>query len=128
MKIKTKIRLGLIFLLAIIIALAGTGSFYVNKLASISSAISKDNYESLEYSKNMIQALDEGDDQLSVKKFDDNLVAEEHNITEVGEQDAARDLRLVFEQYKAGKRDEKTESLLRQKILQVQDLNMNAIV
>ena len=47
MKIKTKIRLGLLFLLAIIITLASTGSIYVNKLADISSAISKDNYEAL---------------------------------------------------------------------------------
>ena len=127
MKIKTKIRFGLIFLLAIIITLASTGSIYVNKLADISSAISKDNYESLEFTKNMIQALDEGDDVLSVKKFETNLEAQEHNITEVGERDATREMRDVFELYKSGKRDGKTEAELRQKILQVQDLNMQAI-
>ena len=127
MKIKTKIRIGLIFLLAIIITLASTGSIYVNKLADISSAISKDNYESLEFTKNMIQALDEGDDALSVKKFEKNLEAQEHNITEVGERDATREMREVFELYKSGKRDNKTEAELRQKILQVQDLNMQAI-
>ena len=127
MKIKTKIRIGLIFLLAIIITLASTGSIYVNKLADISSAISKDNYESLEFTKNMIQALDEGDDALSVKKFEENLEAQEHNITEVGERDATREMRDVFELYKSGKRDGKTEAELRQKILQVQDLNMQAI-
>ena len=70
MKIKTKIRLGLIFLLAIIITLAGTGSFYINHLADLSSTILKDNYESLEYGKNMIQALDEKDDQIYIKKFE----------------------------------------------------------
>ena len=127
MKIKTKIRLGLIFLLLIIITLATTGSIYVNKIADISSAISKDNYESLEYTKNMIQSLDEGDDDLSVKKFEQNLEAQEHNITEVGEKDATHEMREVFELYKSGKRDEKTESSLRQKILHVQDLNMQAI-
>ena len=74
MKIKTKISLGLIFLLAIIITLAGTGSFYINHLADLSSTILKDNYESLEYGKNMIRALDEKDGDLSVKKFESNLV------------------------------------------------------
>jgi NtrC-family two-component system sensor histidine kinase KinB len=128
MKIKTKIRLGLIFLLAIIITLASTGSIYVNRLADISSAISKDNYESLKYTMNMIQSLDEGDDDVSVKKFEQNLVAQEHNITEVGEKDATREMRELFELYKSGKRDEKTEALLRTKILHVQDLNMQAIV
>ncbi len=127
MKIKTKIRLGLIFLLAIIITLAGTGSFYINHLADLSSTILKDNYESLEYGKNMIQALDEKDDQISIKKFETNLVKEEHNITEVGENEAASELRQVFEQYKAGQRDDKTEALLRQKVLHMQDLNMQAI-
>ena len=127
MKIKTKIRLGLIFLLAIIITLAGTGSFYINHLADLSSTILKDNYESLEYGKNMIQALDEKDNQISIKKFETNLVKEEHNITEVGENEAASELRQVFEMYKAGQRDDKTEALLRQKILHMQDLNMQAI-
>lgn len=128
MKIKTKIRLGLIFLLAIIITLATTGSIYVNKLADLSQAILKDNYESIEFTKNMIQALDEGDSALAIKKFETNLIAQEHNITEVGEQDATRELRDVFEQYKAGVRDSSQASLLRQKILHVQDLNIQAIV
>lgn len=128
MKIKTKIRLGLLFLLALILSLAFTGSFYVNKLADVSSAILKDNYESIQYTKNMIQALDEGDDELAMKKFEENLIAQEHNITEVGEKDATGETRQLFESYKTGKRDLKTASLLRQKILHVQDLNMQAIV
>lgn len=128
MKIKTKIRLGLLFLLALILSLAFTGSFYVNKLADVSSAILKDNYESIQYTKNMIQALDEGDDELAMKKFETNLIAQENNITEVGERDATDETRQLFESYKAGKRDSKNASLIRQKILQVQDLNMQAIV
>jgi signal transduction histidine kinase len=128
MKIKTKIRLGLLFLLALILMLAVTGSYYVNKLADISSSILKDNYESIQYTKNMIQALDEGDDMLAMKKFEENLNAQEHNITEIGEKDATRETREIYEQYKAGKRDDRIESMLRQKILNVQDLNMQAIV
>ena len=128
MKIKTKIRLGLLFLLALILLLAFSSSYYVNKLTNVSSAILKDNYESIQYTKNMIQSLDEGDDEVSVKKFEENLVAQEHNITEIGELDATRETRQIFELYKSGKRDDKMESLLRQKILHVQDLNMEAIL
>lgn len=128
MKIKTKIRLGLLFLLALIFLLAFTGSFYVNKLADISSAILKDNYESIQYTKNMIQALDEGDDRLAIDRFEQNLSAQEHNITEIGEKDATRETREIFDLYKSGKRDPVTASLLRQKILHVQDLNMQAIL
>lgn len=128
MKIKTKIRLSLLFLLALILLLAVTGSFYINRLADISSAILKDNYESIQYTKNMIQALDEGDTDLAIQKFEKNLVAEENNITEVGEKDIAIEARQLFEKYKRGHRDVQTESILRQKILEVQDLNMQAIL
>ncbi|MBS1595256.1 MAG: HAMP domain-containing protein [Bacteroidetes bacterium] len=128
MKIKTKIRLSLLFLLALILLLAVTGSFYINRLADISSAILKDNYESIQYTKNMIQALDEGDSDLAIAKFEKNLVAEENNITEVGEKDIAIETRQLFEKYKKGHRDVQTESILRQKILEVQDLNMQAIL
>lgn len=128
MKIKSKIRLSLLFLLALILLLAVTGSFYINRLADISSAILKDNYESIQYTKNMIQALDEGDTDLAIAKFEKNLVAEENNITEVGEKDIAAEARQLFEKYKAGSRDAQTGSILRQKILEVQDLNMQAIL
>jgi PAS domain S-box-containing protein len=128
MKIKTKLRLGLLFLLALILMLSFASSFYINRLADVSSAILKDNYESIQYTKNMIQALDEGNNALAIKKFEDNLVAQEHNITEVGEKDATLETRLLFESYKSGKREPQMASSLRQKILHVQDLNMNAIV
>lgn len=128
MKIKTKIRLGLIFLLAIIIALAVTGSYYINKLADISSATLKNNYETLEYTKNMIRALDEGDDAAAHKKFNENLSKQESNITEIGEREATQDVRSIFDIYQSGKNDNVTEATLRQKILNVQELNMHAIV
>ena len=128
MKIKTKIRLGLLFLLTLILMLAFTSSFYVYKLASVSSAILKDNYESIQYTKNMIQALDEGNDEMAIKKFEENLVKQEHNITEIGENEATNETRQLFELYKSGKRDPDAESKLRQKILLVEDLNMQAML
>jgi len=128
MNVKTKIRLGLLFLLAIIILLAGAGSYYVNKLADESKDILKDNYNTLQYTKNMVEALDGNDDEATVKMFEENLVSQENNITEKGEAEATKEMRSVFEIYKSGKRDGATESDLRKKILHVQDLNMQAIV
>jgi NtrC-family two-component system sensor histidine kinase KinB len=128
MNVKTKIRLGLLFLLAIIILLAGAGSYYVNKLADESKDMLKDNYNTLQYTKNMIEALDGNDDEATVKMFEENLVSQENNITEKGEAEATKEMRSVFEIYKSGKRDGATESDLRKKILHVQDLNMQAIV
>ncbi len=127
MNVKTKIRLGLLFLLFIIILLAGAGSYYVNRLADESKDILKDNYNTLQYTKNMIEALDRNDDDASVKAFEDNLVKQENNITENGEAEATKETRAIFELYKSGKRDGATESDLRKKILHVQDLNMQAI-
>lgn len=128
MKIKTKIRLGLLFLLTLILMLSFTSSFYIHRLSRVSSAILKDNYESIEYTKNMIQALDAGNDELSIKKFEENLVKQEHNITEIGENEATNETRQLFELYKSGKKDSTTESRLRQKILLVEDLNMQAML
>ena len=128
MNVKTKIRLGLLFLLFIIILLAGAGSYYVNRLADESKDILKDNYNTLQYTKNMIEALDGNDDEASVKTFEENLVNQENNITEKGEAEATKETRAIFELYKSGKRDGTTESDLRKKILHVQDLNMSAIV
>jgi PAS domain S-box-containing protein len=127
MKIKTKIRFGLLFLLVIIMTLAFTGSYYINKLADISSSAVKNNYETLQYTKNMIQAMDEGNNEEAHKKFEENLLKQEHNITEVGEKEATQDIRNIFELYKSDKRDSATESSLIRNILRVQTLNMDAI-
>ncbi len=128
MKIKTKIRLGLIFLLAIIITLAVTGSYYINKLADISSTTLRNNYETLEYTKNMIQAMDSADEVTALSFFEQNMVKQENNITEPGEAQATQKARRLFEDYKMGKRDETTNKELRKTILLIQELNMKAIV
>ncbi len=128
MNIKTKIRLGLIFLLAIIIMLAGAGSYYVNKLADESKDMLKNNYNTLQYTKNMVQALDGTDQPAGEKLFEENLVKQENNITEQGEEAVTKQMRAIFELYKTGHKDEETKRVLRNKILIVQKLNMDAIV
>jgi PAS domain S-box-containing protein len=128
MTVKSKIRLGLMFLLAIIILLSASGSYYINKLARESKDILKDNYNTLQYTKLMIEAMDNHDSTLAIKIFEDNLVLQEHNITEPGEFEATQEIRTLFTLYKNGERDENTKVRLRAKILAVQSLNMKAIV
>lgn len=128
MNVKTKIRAGLIFLLAIIILLACAGSYYVNKLADESEDILKDNYNTLQYTKKMIEALDNPAQAISLRQFEENLVLQEHNITENGEVEATAAIRNLFENYKGAYSNDSLQKSLRDKILQVQQLNMDAIL
>ncbi|HMV45484.1 MAG TPA: hypothetical protein PKD50_23365, partial [Leptospiraceae bacterium] len=128
MNVKTKIRAGLIFLLAIIILLACAGSYYVNKLADESEGILKDNYNTLQYTKKMIEALDNPGQATSLRQFEENLVLQEHNITENGEVEATTAIRNIFETYKNAYNNDSLQKSLRDKILLVQQLNMDAIL
>ncbi len=47
------------------------------------------NYNTLEYSRNMLVALEEGTDK-SLQKFESNLQNQEKNITEIGEKETTR--------------------------------------
>jgi len=111
MKIKTKIALGIAFLFIVILSLVVVSGYSLYKLSNDSSAIIKDNYESVQYSKNMLNAIDEiksiqaqkflnpgktFDDKKygdNLAAFEKNLSAEEHDITEPGEGDFASALR-----------------------------------
>lgn len=128
MKVKSKIRIGLLFLLFIIILLAASGSYYINMLADESKDILKDNYNTLQYTKNMIDALDEPNRVAAFNKFETNLVKQEGNITEKGELEATKQMRAAYEEYKNNNTDNSKAADLRSKILKVQELNMLAIV
>jgi PAS domain S-box-containing protein len=76
----------------------------------------------------MVEALDEDDYISSYRTFEENLVLQEHNITEKGEEQATSEVRNLFELYKKGDHEDSLKVKLRQKILLIQDMNMNAIV
>jgi len=128
MKIKSKIRIGLLFLLAIIMLLAASGSYYINTLADESKDILKDNYNTLHYTKNMIEALDDPNKAAAFNKFETNLIKQENNITEQGELEATKIMRSAFEEYKSNSEDYNKAADLRSKILKIQEMNMTAIV
>jgi NtrC-family two-component system sensor histidine kinase KinB len=110
MTLKTKLILGLGFLFLIIFSLAVFCSYYVGRLGQESDNILKDNYYSIVYSKNMLSSLDKMKTSITStmyntgrvatmsdyylrlfesgrKVFEDNLKAENNNITEIHEKE-----------------------------------------
>lgn len=126
MKIKTKLTLGvgLLFLLIILLSLLGTR--YISALKSDTENILVANYNTLEYSRNMLAALDEGTDK-SVQTFERNLKNQKKNITEIGEKEATAELSEHFEAFKQNKSDRSISGEIRKSIFQLMDLNMQAI-
>lgn len=126
MKIKTKLTLGvgLLFLLIILLSLLGTR--YISALKSDTENILVANYNTLEYSRNMLAALDEGTDK-SIQTFERNLKNQEKNITEIGEKEATTELSEHFEAFKQNKYDRSISGEIRKSIFKLMDLNMQAI-
>ncbi|MBO9660398.1 MAG: PAS domain-containing protein, partial [Chitinophagaceae bacterium] len=86
MRIKTKLSLGVGLLFVLVIVLAIIGATQINKLSKDTSNILIANYNTLDYSRQMLIALDENITQpASVQKFTDNLHLQQKNVTEAGE-------------------------------------------
>jgi signal transduction histidine kinase len=126
MKIKTKLTLGvgLLFLLIILLSLVGTT--YVNALKNDTENILVSNYNTLEYSRNMLIALEENSNK-SLQKFEENLKNQEQNITEIGEKEATIEVRNSFEVYKKKSLDSNVIGEIREGIFKLMDVNMQAI-
>lgn len=126
MKIKTKLTLGVGLLFLLIILLSVVGTKYINQLKSDTENILVANYISLEYSRNMLTALEEGTEK-SISKFETNLKKQEKNITEIGEQESTAELRKNFEYYRQNKEDISVQTNMRKEIFNLMDMNMQAI-
>ena len=119
MKIKTKATLAISVLVTIIISLGVISSYFIYKLSHASGQILKDNYVSVEYCNDMQQALEQvhesyiswafqiadtnsnsrPDNTASLQILNAKLEAEQHNITEVGEQAAVTALKKSIQTY-----------------------------
>ena len=87
MKIKTKLVLGLSSLFAMITLLTTIGAVFINKLSNDTKNILVANYNTIEYSRNMMIALNKGIAQAGQEHFfEDNLHKQQQNVTEAGEQ------------------------------------------
>jgi len=129
MKIKTKLNLsvGLLFVLIIILTLVS--AFYVFAIKKDTANILKANYNTLEYSRNMLTSLDEisSNEEQGIAFFQSNLQKQIANITEVGEDRVTNNLQQNFRQLLKNRKDEKLKSQIRSDIFEIMKLNMNAI-
>jgi PAS domain S-box-containing protein len=128
MKIKTKLTLGVGLLFLMIVLLSVVSAINIYKQKSDTEKILIANYNSLEYSKNMMLALDKiSEDSTQTEIFKNNLVLEGKNLTEIGEADAYQSLRSHFKNFQQNPNSE-TEKLIRNDLVEVMRLNMSAIV
>ncbi|MBZ4041307.1 ATP-binding protein [Flavobacterium hibisci] len=129
MRIKTKLNLGvgLLFLMIIILSLVSAYSVFLIKQDT--ENILKSNYNTLEYSRNMISALDEiklGSKQ-TIHNFEENLEKQRRNITEPGEKQATEKLKENFTVLAKNNADEIVKAHIRQDIFAIMKLNLDAI-
>ncbi|GLU51157.1 HAMP domain-containing sensor histidine kinase [Dyadobacter frigoris] len=128
MKIKTKLTLGIGLLFFMILLLSSVGIRNINALKNDSENILIANYNTLEYARNMLMALDEI--QLKSDGFDDfekNLDKQKNNVTEQGEAQATDQISHHLQLLKANPKDETLHLLIRKDISEIMRLNMIAI-
>lgn len=129
MKIKTKLNLGVGLLFIMIIILSLVAAFYIFSIKKDTQNILKANYNTLEYSRNMLLSLDKiaTDEEQSIIAFESNLKKQKANITEVGEDRVTDNLQQNFNMLKGKRTDTLIKNQIRQDIFQIMRLNMNAI-
>ncbi len=129
MRIKTKLNLGvgLLFLMIIILSLVSAYSVFLIKQDT--ENILKSNYNTLEYSRNMIFALDgmKSNSKKTIQNFEENLEKQTRNITEPGEKQATEKLKRSFALLAKNNTDETVKAQIRQDIFAIMKLNLDAI-
>lgn len=129
MRIKTKLNLGvgLLFLMIIILSLVSAYSVFLIKQDT--ENILKSNYNTLEYSRNMIFALDgiKSGSKETIQNFEENLEKQTQNITEPGEKQATEKLKASFALLDKNNSDEAVKIQIRQDIFAIMKLNLDAI-
>lgn len=128
MKIKLRLTLsvGLLFLLIILLSVLGT--YYINALNKDTQNILVANYNTLNYSRSMLIALDEDlSNPNNIKKFSENLQKQKNNITEIGEKELTEKVSEDFEKLKKNVEEHDLYIVIRKDLTDIMMLNMQAI-
>lgn len=130
LRVKSKLSLGLGFLFIVIILIGGLGAYYIHTIAMESKEILKDNYESIQYSKSMLQTIDAFDtDTLAfVKAFERDLKLQEKNITEIGEKEYTEELNTEFFNLENNHFKKINIVKIKKTLYKISDVNMQAIL
>ena len=128
MKIKTKLISGVGLLFAFIILLAAMSVFYVSALKRDTNNILVANYNTLEYSRNMLLSLEKlTTDKIALSDFEQNLNKQKKNVTEKGEQEVTSAIANHFHYLKLNPADASLSASIRKDITELMRLNMEAI-
>ena len=128
MKIKAKLTIAVGALFLLIIALAVIGVMQINTLSKDTNNILVANYNTLDYSRNMLKSLDDiGTEKDALSSFEENLKRQQENVTEIGEQEFTDNLSSHFSEFKKSNLDPGFSKKIRSDINQIMKLNMDAI-
>ena len=116
MKILLNLRAALLLVMIVILSLVS--AYYNFSIENDTKDILKANYNTLDYSGNMLLSLDKmnSDKENAILVFQNNLARQMENITEVGEQKVTYDLQVNFDALKSNWNDENLKSKIRQDI------------
>jgi len=128
MKIKTKLNAGVGLLFFMIIILSTLGGWFIYQLKKDTQNILAANYNTLQYSRNMLLSLEEiSKEPFALSEFQKNLDLQRQNITESGEKEATQNIHDHFSELKVDKGNLNLHSAIRKDIAGLMQLNMNAI-
>lgn len=128
MRIKTKLTFGVGSLFLMIVLLVVVSGWYVNQLKRDTNNILVANYNTLQYARNMLLALEEYTvDPAAIHDFKENLEKQKQNVTEIGEVQATDQVERHFYQFVKNKEDVTLLSKIRKDITELMRLNMEAI-
>src|SRR6185437_1854433 len=101
LKFKTAIGIGLLF--GLLLTLSIVSFVFINRLSEKTENLLTANYLTMRYCNQMRHALDVSSyDTSAYSLFEKNLVLQEKNITEPGEEQATEKLQHYFDVYKNG--------------------------
>jgi two-component system, NtrC family, sensor histidine kinase KinB len=128
MKIKAKLTLGVGLLFLLIILLVTVGMVYIDELNKDTQNILVANYNTLDYSRSMLKALDEDiTNAKSINKFSENLTKQKSNITEIGEKELTDKLSNDFDTLTNNPKENILYITIRKDLTEIMLLNMQAI-
>lgn len=129
MRIKTKLNLSVGLLFSLIILLSVVSVYYINSIKQDTQNILEANYDSLEYSRNMLMAMEDiGENNMdAIVVFGKNLELQLLNITEKNEANMTNKLKIAFQSLKEDNGSAGAKAEMHDAILQIMKLNTDAI-
>ncbi len=128
LSIKSKIAAGIGILFGLLLTVSILAIIFINLLSSKTEKLLTANYNTIRFCSEMSDALDElHNSPAALAKFETNLDAQEHNITEAGEAPATQRLRSYFEHLKAGGPNAELSHEINKEIYEIYLLNQRAL-